>query len=154
MTWRLELVMLVIERRQSVPRLGYDLGRLEQDLNGGLDREIFVPLVEAILIHRFHYGCCSSSDNVLLRVPKKRSKLREGIGVVGYGLHAHQGWCWWKIVVAFMLTQPGPMIFAAWYLHHHPWDMQNAFVPWFVLLGVLATFVIFPDIKGSVGRSN
>lgn len=112
------------------------------------DRETFMKVWEATLLHHLNYGCRSDSADILMSIPKRKTgKLESRHGVTGYGLHAQHGWCWWKFCLLMTLTFPAAFAFAVWYLCHHPWDLQNAFIPVQVLGIALSLGLILPDVK-------
>lgn len=101
-------------------------------------------------MHHLHNprGCGAHDiEDILKRVPKKTiGKLEMKFGVAGYGMHAVPGWAFWKLLVALLLTQIGPLIFAIRWLCGHPGDLQNAFILSFYLMGLLNLVVVVPDI--------
>jgi hypothetical protein len=83
----------------------------------------------------------------LSRIPKKiDGKLESKYGAVGYGMRAITGWAVWKLFVALILLQIGPLIFAGRWLCGHPGDLQNAFTLSFYLFGLLGLGIIMPEI--------
>lgn len=101
-------------------------------------------------MHSFHNpgGCCAQDiEDIISRIPKKiNGRLVKGYGVLGYGMHALPGWAFWKLMVAFFLTQIGPSIFFIKWLCGHSGDLQNAFSLSLYLLALLNLLVLVPDI--------
>ena len=75
-------------------------------------------------------------EDVLKRIPKRTNgKIEMKFGAPGYGMYAVPGWAFWKPLVALVLTQIGPLIFAIRSLCGHPGDLQNALILSFYLVG-------------------
>ncbi|KAH0566497.1 hypothetical protein GP486_000115 [Trichoglossum hirsutum] len=136
---------LVIRTKEAIP----DVADVDYEYEfKPADREVFMKIWEATLYHHLNYGCKSDSSRILLHIPKRKtSNLESQHGITGYGLHAQHGWCWWKFCPLISLTFPAGFVFAAWYLCHHPWGLQIAFISIQVLGIALSLGLILPDIK-------
>lgn len=63
----------------------------------------------------------------------------------GYGIIAKPGWAVWKfLIMAFLAITVGLTLFI-WWLVKHPGDLQNASVPFFMVLAAMSLLVAIPD---------
>jgi hypothetical protein len=98
-------------------------------------------------MHHFHSPSGCGAQDILTRLPKKvNGKLEMKFGAAGYGAYAVPGWAFWELLVAFVLSQIGPAIFAIRWLFGHPSDLQNAFILSFYSVALLNLVVVVPDI--------
>ncbi len=118
----------------------------EYELRGGT-REAHIAITEATLLHQFHNNCCPTSEDGVRGTPKRKRRLDKVYGIKAYGLHAQHGFAFSKFLVFWLVLFPGPFGFAMWYLTIHPWDLQNAFTPFFLVVNTLALVVVLPDWK-------
>ena len=100
--------------------------------------------LEAEFRHYFRkIGKCTAlgCPKILERIPKKvPDRLASQSGIDAYGMYAVHKLALWRWALLVILTQLGPWIFAAYWLSHHPWDLQNAFMPSGLVLASLAVF--------------
>jgi hypothetical protein len=93
-----------------------------------------------------HVRCETNKiEKLVLGVPHRftDSKLQMN---EGYGIYAKQGFSMVKGMLFALVTQCWAIAFAAWWLWHHPGDLQNASIPAFYSLAFVALFVAIPDI--------
>ncbi len=85
-------------------------------------------------------------------MPRKITGPLPGTGRVwAYGLQADEAVAPFKVavlaLVVYLLTT---IPFVLWWLHHHPGDLQNAFIPTFYIAALMGTMMSVPGIFGSL----
>ncbi|MCJ1264270.1 hypothetical protein MMC22_004141 [Lobaria immixta] len=114
------------------------------------DNDIHIRWVEESVVHYLrHHGQINDSaiESLLAGIPKRvNSKIDSKAKLNGYGMHAQQGWSLIKFTVALAISQFFGLAFFAYWLFHHPGDLQNAAVPYFMILAFIGAAIIVPDI--------
>lgn len=118
----------------------------EYELHGGIS-EVHIAITEATILHHFHNDCLPTSDDGVRGTPKPKRRLEKICGVKAYGLHAQHTFAFSKSVVFWTILLPAPFGFTMWYLTTHPWDLQNAFTSFFLVVNLLALVVVLPNWK-------
>jgi hypothetical protein len=113
---------------------------------------LHIARVETTLAHQL--CCCggfwtsshcktAAIERLIAHLPAKTTGKLERDAIEGLGLHARQGWAFYKIVITYTITQAPFWGFAVFWLIHHPGDLQNAFQPaQYALALVSALFVV------------
>jgi len=113
-----------------------------------LPEEFYAVWVEKTLCANYHDPTQNDEQliqDLISHIPKKiTGKLESKAKTFGYGIHAVHGWCWYKFVVAIVMSQVPALSFAAYWLYHKG-DLQNAFTPAVYLLALLGVGVALPD---------
>ena len=114
------------------------------------DNDIHIRWVEESVVHylRHHRQFPDSAiESLLAGIPKRiDSTMGSKAKLTGYGMHAQQGWSLIKFVIALAIAECLGLAFFAYWLLHHPGDLQNAAVPNFMILAFMGVAIILPDI--------
>ena len=106
--------------------------------------EVSQRILEAEMRHYIaKRGRCSAygRTRIIARIPKKIPSSLEGrSGIEGYGMYAVNELAIWRWLLLVILTQVGPVGFSIYWLVERPGDLQNAFTPFGLVLGLLAVF--------------
>ncbi|KAF8539940.1 hypothetical protein BDD12DRAFT_881439 [Trichophaea hybrida] len=122
----------------------------EYDFARTIPEDLHIQAVEKTLAHQLHCRklehCEPQAVKQLIRqIPQKKNKLEKNARY-GYGLHAQQGWAFYKFAIALALSQLLPAAFFVYWIIRHPGDLQNAFQPALYMLALLAVGIVVPDI--------
>jgi hypothetical protein len=120
------------------------------DISTTRDHDLHIAWAEATLAHYLTHNeehADQHIDTLLSGLPKrKRTQLRQKAKATGYGMHAQQGWSIFKFLIALTICSvPGLAFFFVW-IKNHPGDLQNASVPYFMILATMAALVAIPDL--------
>lgn len=114
------------------------------------DNDIHIRWVEESVVHYLrHHGQIPDSaiESLLAGIPKRvNSKMGSKAKLIGYGMHAQQGWSLIKFIIALAIAECFGLAFFVYWLLHHPGDLQNASVPNFMILAIMGVAIIVPDI--------
>ena len=106
--------------------------------------EVSQSMLEAEMRHHMaKRGRCAmyGRTRIIARIPKKiPSRLEDRSGVEGYGMYAVNELALWRWLLVGVLAQVGPVAFSVYWLVETPGDLQNAFLPFGLVLGILAVF--------------
>jgi hypothetical protein len=104
----------------------------------------FKLFLEAEIRHHIanlHFCRKRTTSKSLQHLPKKvPHKLGPTPGIEGYGMHTIANVALWRVMIVIFFSQIESVAFAVWWLISHPGDLQNAFVPATMSLGLLAIF--------------
>lgn len=97
-------------------------------------------------------SCAGTSAKLLRTFPKKLDvRLKDELGVYGWGLYAHEHLSIFRTGLLGLLILLGTVAFVPYWLQHHPGDLQNAFtLPFFIvaLVSVLG-FCLKYSVQGN-----
>jgi hypothetical protein len=113
-----------------------------------LDDELHIIWAEAALKqhlqdngHREH-----EINAVIAALPRRKIESTKYFArSTGYGIIAEQGWAVWKFLVMITIAIISGLIFFIWWLKKHPGDLQNASIPFFMILAAMGLLVGIPD---------
>ncbi|KAF8241223.1 hypothetical protein K440DRAFT_646672 [Wilcoxina mikolae CBS 423.85] len=117
-------------------------------------KSLHIARVETTLAHQL---CCgggiwlsshckpSAIERLIAHLPTKATGKLERDAVYGLGLHARQGWAFYKIVITYTISQTPFFVFAAFWMFHHPGDLQNAFQPAQYALALVSALFLVAD---------
>jgi hypothetical protein len=125
------------------PTLGYEISKC-----GLLEDLLHITWVETTLAHYIqrHASVNDQEVDALISGLPKRIKSCHGMKgrSHGYGIRAVHGWSVVKVLSLFIISAiPGLLFFCVW-LVNHPGDLQNASIPYFMMLTTFpcVTFVV------------
>jgi hypothetical protein len=107
--------------------------------------------VEAALGHYIlHHGNDVSDrqiEQIISGLPKKRLvPIGKEAMSIGYGIHGVQGLSLFRLAIVFMTTAIPGLAFFAYWLKSHPYDIQNASVPYFMLTTAVWPLIAMADM--------
>jgi hypothetical protein len=123
-------------------------GEYEIEKSSLLDEEAHIEWAEAVLKLHLQDGCKRNDEinTVIAGLPRRKTNLTENLAQsTGYGIVAEQGWSLWKFLTMMAISTMVGLIFFIWWLEGHPGDLQNASIPFFMILAIMGTFVALPD---------
>jgi hypothetical protein len=96
------------------------------------------------------HRCCRphKDSHKWMRIPKKKTKFDAVTEEVAFGMEAVYTISFLMVFVYHSLSIVALSGFVAWWLHHHPGDLQNASIPPMAFLAIVASFWALP------GRGN
>ena len=126
---------------------------LEYDISTGSvpDEDLHLAWVESTLAHyiMYHRHCITDSDidDLISGLPKKTNGcIGKKARSVGYGIRGIHGWSLAKFLCMLALSTGIGLIFFVYWLVKHPGDIQNASVPYFMLVAAVVGFIAIPDL--------
>jgi hypothetical protein len=126
---------------------------LEYDISTGSipDEDFHLAWVETTLAHYIvhHRKCITDNniDDIISGLPKKtRCCMVKKARSVGYGIRGVHGLSVLKFFYILAVSTGIGLIFFVYWLVKHPGDIQNASVPYFMLMTAVGGFIAPPDL--------
>ncbi|OCK73877.1 hypothetical protein K432DRAFT_430344 [Lepidopterella palustris CBS 459.81] len=124
-------------------------GEYEIETGGASDDDLHISWAEGALTHYLRYDCENKDEeiDVLISGLPRRKDRTSGklVKSMGYGIRAQHGWSLFKFLVLLSLSTLGGLVFFVYWLILHPGDLQNASIPYFMILAAVGSFVAIPD---------
>lgn len=126
---------------------------LEYDISTGSipDEDLHLAWVETTLahyiLHHNKYITDNNIDDIISGLPKKiKCCMDKKARSVGYGIRGVHGLSVMKcLYILAVSTGIGLVFFICWIIKH-PGDIQNASVPYFMLMTAVGGFIALPDL--------
>jgi hypothetical protein len=122
----------------------------EIDTSGPPTDNIHIMWAEARLAHHLQCKCSHTEEEIneiISGLPRKKENSGASGETVGYGIHAVEGWSVFKFLVVLSMSTLLGLVFFGFWLLEHPGDLQNASIPFFMLIAVIGAFVAIPDCR-------
>lgn len=125
--------------------LEYDI-----DTENTFDEDLHMAWVESTLahyiLHHREFITDSSIEGIISGLPKKtKCCISKKAKSVGYGILSLHGLSLAKILCILVVSACLGLSFFIYWLIKHPGDIQNASVPYFMLMAAIGAFVALPD---------
>ena len=125
----------------------------EYDISIGInldDEDLHLAWVETTLAHYLlHHGKYITDDKVdeiISGLPKKTNLcMNKKARSIGYGIRGVHGLSVMKFLYLSVVTSGIGLVFFIYWLVKHPGDLQNASVPYFMLVAAVGGFIAISD---------
>lgn len=126
---------------------------LEYDISTGSipDEDLHLAWVETTLahyiLHHHKYITDNNIDDIISGLPKKTNCcMDKKARSVGYGIRGVHGLSIMKLHCILAICSGIGLVFFICWLVIHPGDLQNASVPYFMLMAAVGGFIALPDL--------
>jgi hypothetical protein len=125
---------------------------LEYDISTGSipDEDLHLAWVETTLahyiLHHRKYTTDNNIDDIISGLPKKKCCMGKKAQSVGYGIRGVHGLSLMKSFYILAVSAGIGLTFFVFWLVKHPGDIQNASVPYFMLMTAVGGFIALPDL--------
>lgn len=115
------------------------------------DEELHIAWVEETLSHYLEHHRKTASDEdinkIIQGLPKKmKASVGRKAMSIGYGIRSVQGLSFVRFMCVIGICFILGLCFFVYWLMKHPGDIQNASVPYFMLMAAAGAFVALPDL--------